>query len=961
MSNKLGFHASMAAVILLLLLTACSGGSNPVSGNFGPGGNLTGQSTVTVENNRMVWGYYHCTIDPATGATEVIPDRGLMMHVNAVEWMQPPGGSTTNLQILNMNTTNWLTQGILTMDIGLKHPFTGLNQFTGFDVMGVFITDGHKNLLSQPGVTYTDGGVVDGTMLNPDGFTRWWNTDEFNDSTIRIFSHLTGKLAISPLGLNAKLNPYKYFTDNLSETADEAAWLGSHVAERGKFGAGVTNLRRYELQWPIVGGSPLIKYDYAVVANWVAPSPNPPVNIPGDFPYSANALEPVALAVTDNSTLFCTTTTAGGDLSLDLRVYDWAYLKPGQSIDDTITRVIIEPISSTLPMPPLGYYDQTPGTWDVEAGGTNSSVWHVDIPSLMPTSSADIELFVILETIFNYDNGFGTTYPTGSPLCSYFTCKVDVKPYDPGTDLPPACETPVSALGWTTRTALELEEFTANVGDPTGDPVNIDWSVTSVGYPDIWVTTDSSTNTVDWWDVTEQGTWTGNFEVAVSVYNGEGFAGCSTIVTVSPPPTIEPVTGQGDILLTPQPDQGAEDPDITVWNTGSGSHGIIMVEDPTDPDVNEHVRMVQFDDSYSSYDQYRLLPNTPVTQLNDPSFFNDYHKFDVRLNGQTYSLTSSNDVTHRLTYPSDPINLNDPTHSFIMTYYKSPVPDNDILLWPDGDAGIPPNADPDAISWKHVVDWTSGAVSLDQRMYGLMTLSEQWLVAHPVHTGFMWLIRHKPPYTPFDTTSETHGLVLSSQGPAGSHGDIDDTDPGSMALAVDDNMPYSINWSFSPGTDLTSDVVVWYIISGESTDTLRKVHIVLLPEAEFDDTGFADVNWQVDSWIGAGSLKWMDFGGATPVDVAVLNSNKTSGGLDHKYNWLAVLLYTGTTWQVNVYDYRFVPNPADRTLLLVGSYSGADGRVPTALDVDTVDNEIHVLHHDVGGGDHRVSVLHFVP
>ena len=157
---------------------------------------------------------------------------------------------------------------------------------------------------------------------------------------------------------------------------------------------------------------------------------SPPVNVPGDFPYSANALEPVALSVADSSTLFYTSTTNGGDLILDLHLYGWSALKPGQKIPDVVNKVTVESLSPWLSLPG-GYVSKTPGTWTVADDSSNSSVWHIDVAGLAPTCAADASLMIVVETKYNYDNGFGTQYPTGASLSSYFAASAHIKPYNP--------------------------------------------------------------------------------------------------------------------------------------------------------------------------------------------------------------------------------------------------------------------------------------------------------------------------------------------------------------------------------------------------------------------------------------------------------------------------------------------------------------------------------------------------
>jgi hypothetical protein len=170
-----------------------------------------------------------------------------------------------------------------------------------------------------------------------------------------------------------------------------------------------------------------------------------------------------------------------------------------------------------------------------------------------------------------------------------------------------------------------------------------------------------------------------------------------------------------------------------------------------------------------------------------------------------------------------------------------------------------------------------------------------------------------------------------------------------MVLGVDDNNPVIVDWDPGPGVN-NSPLTVWYVLSSEPTGTSRKVHIVWLPQ-DYNILAFA-----YDEYIGAGSPWDIDFGaGNTPVDLECVYANRTGSNLDHNFNWIAVLLNTGTNWKVNVYRYE----PLFPTLVPVASFDGDVG-TPQNMDVDSVQNEIHVLWKN-SSNVYKVTVLHFVP
>jgi len=94
---------------------------------------------------------------------------------------------------------------VIDADIGLRRPFLGLNQFTGFDVKGILISDGSLNGFTDSDVNIP--GMGDTRLLNPDGYTLWWNPNEFPDIGT-IFGYIDGVLGqpYDIAGFTATLN-----------------------------------------------------------------------------------------------------------------------------------------------------------------------------------------------------------------------------------------------------------------------------------------------------------------------------------------------------------------------------------------------------------------------------------------------------------------------------------------------------------------------------------------------------------------------------------------------------------------------------------------------------------------------------------------------------------------------------------------------------------------------------------
>jgi hypothetical protein len=152
--------------------------------------------------------------------------------------------------IKDMDVSEFMSQGILRCTVTLKHPFPGLGQYNGFDVMGVFMHNGSATL-GYDNLTYSDGsGSDEALLLNPDGYTRWYNYSEFDGTGPQLLRFWSGKLSNLPAP-TAMLNPYKLFADGLLTDDDYYTWISasSNAANRNIFSAGQVNSRRYELKF----------------------------------------------------------------------------------------------------------------------------------------------------------------------------------------------------------------------------------------------------------------------------------------------------------------------------------------------------------------------------------------------------------------------------------------------------------------------------------------------------------------------------------------------------------------------------------------------------------------------------------------------------------------------------------------------------------------------------------------
>ncbi len=418
----------MATLLVLLVLAGCTAaGESPITGDVEgtPNGHISSMVSDPGAGT-FCWGMWEVSIDPVEGTYEIRPVRDAEFMVNVVMFLQPPAGNLNNLILRKMMVDMTSEPGyiIVDVDVGLKHPFPGLMRYTGFDVRGVFMQNGQY--ISELDAMLTYGGPETARQMNPDGYTRWMNAMEFTQQGVLGFTE--GRAGTPGLIPTATLNPYKYFTDGLTEVDDLTTWLHDpdNQMERGHFQPGYVNFRHYQLIWP---EGPL-DFQYAVVASYDEPTQNPPRVIPDDFPISANCAEPFHLVVTDNgSTAFYTDPdTYGGDLHLNLEVFDWGVLGHGGTIVDEIGEVSFESPGSIIPTPVT--FDAS--TLVAKPGTSVSSVFEVDIAGVEPSGQEDqLVLCRVTSAIHDsYDYGFGVPVPDAT-LAAYTMFDAPVKTETP--------------------------------------------------------------------------------------------------------------------------------------------------------------------------------------------------------------------------------------------------------------------------------------------------------------------------------------------------------------------------------------------------------------------------------------------------------------------------------------------------------------------------------------------------
>jgi len=393
-------HALLILLLLAVIAVSCSGSSNPMepSGDTGTTPAVSRDSSGTSH----LWGWYEVTLDPETGAFESVPLRGPAFTANVVGFVDgPPPNLILDIQEIIPGG------GYMDIDVnvGLRHPFPGLDMYTGFEVLGVFMGEGSQIYPGDEG--FPVAGSDDQQLLNPDGFTRWFNAFEF-ETAMPLLSYIPGKLGTPGYTPSAHINPYKLYADTIEIEDSAFDALTINKEDRGAFRPGYVNYRNYLLRFPDGAG---VTFQYAVVAHWEEPItiPDPPSSL-DDFPWSANAIESLAIKVVDNTEAwYVDGTDFGGTISLDVST---ANLWHGNGW--TVHPFEIEAYSDAYSTPVVVDY----------SSGIPGDAWFdftIEFPAETLTSSGQLPIWLeIRYPDFDYTNEFGISNMADGMLTSYF-------------------------------------------------------------------------------------------------------------------------------------------------------------------------------------------------------------------------------------------------------------------------------------------------------------------------------------------------------------------------------------------------------------------------------------------------------------------------------------------------------------------------------------------------------------
>jgi len=260
---------ALLTIITLGIFSAiigCAGGHSPVTTDLP---DQQPPKTLSYDNNRVVWGFWDVKIPEIGASPEISPNREIAMHLNILKMLESKPCSGC----LNIEDFTWLPDNTIQCDLWLHHPFSEALRFTGFDVRGIFISDGETYFPESDKWLSFDG--TNPRLLNPDGYTHLFNPTDFPEGSAPYpaLAYIKGKMATNG-DLSATLNPFVAY---------------GVANERRMFPVGASESRTVRIHVPLAP----IKFGYAVDVSWV---PVQDVVDPLiDFPPQANCHEPYSL------------------------------------------------------------------------------------------------------------------------------------------------------------------------------------------------------------------------------------------------------------------------------------------------------------------------------------------------------------------------------------------------------------------------------------------------------------------------------------------------------------------------------------------------------------------------------------------------------------------------------------------------------------------------------------------
>jgi len=934
-------------LVIFALIVGCSGGGGgtPTSPDL-TDNELTNAVTHTGATNEYIWEIGEVIIDPDTLEVSVAPLRTADFTCNILKFLQPPTGDKNNLSVSLDLAGCDLPNAFIDLDCTLTHPFPG-TVYWGFDVRVIVFAGGSTVGVHDASVRYPTPTEL--RMINADGYTRWWNRDEFGPQG-KVFGYIEGVMAPKFTTNFSKVNGYKYFANGIG-----AQQIPPNPAEatRGVFSAGSVT-REMLLQFPKVPKP--FKFKYSVSAGWVPPSSSPPSSV-DDFSLDANQQEAYQIVVTQDpaSDAFYNPDTQefGGDLILEIEVWDW---QSGGDPAGEIGGIWIE--SPTLLTNQGGIVD-VKASWTQSAGSSLNSVkYRGTLGDVTPNAVANQDLFITVESAdpITYAPPLPNFLYPSQTLAAYQLFTADIL----DTTVPTIRVT--SPNGGETLVIGETWEITwMSTGGITD--VVIEYSIDNGadGYPYQIAATTPSDGSFIWDPVEDNPTTEALMRItdAAAVPLAQDVSDAVWAISVTSPQGWNPVPGQIQMAVDdPAPNQSTAQPDLGVQNDDAGNEGAWLVDqeggiDDGTPWFYDYL----LDWSGPGGDEYPSGLSFNVAPLG---------RHDV--GGPGVSILGSSENTNQINPPL----VNDP---FTGIWYLSYIIDDgtasagDLSVFLFGDTGTadPPADDPDERPWYHLLDGSGGSpadhgLPIENDALAILIYSQLPGAPDPETLGtpgqydsgdMVFGLRQYPFDDPNSniyhwgmndwTTDNTPAPVFQA---------FDVSDPTKVRMTLD-NDSYLVTGWVEPNEDLAVPVYMidstgcWYGTLFELEYSAGMVHYLLWsavlkirPEEDPNDLYLDD---------------------ATMVDLETLPTIRFlyDGDYEQDKNWCAVVYDDNAgNYVLRVYRIDWTVEDLADAVTIVDTCDPTPG-TPLALDVDPINFEVHVIADN--GGTVEATVFNYTP
>ncbi len=926
--------AILGYLAIFILMSGCSGqgGQTPnLPDTNAP--DLTADSQVSSSGNTTyIWGTGEVTIDMEDGTAKVTPLRTVDFTLNIVKFLQPPAGNPANLSVLLDVPNCDFPNAYIELDCTLNHPFPG-TEFWGFDTRIIVFAGGSTTGVHDDTVRYP--APTELRMVNADGYSRWWNREEFFP-TNKIFGYTDGVMAPVFTTTWSRVNGFKYYANGISSTDMPP---NPEEAERGTFSSG-SESRRMKLQFPQVANP--FKFKYSIATGWLAPSVIPPTSV-DDYGITANCAEAYQVWVTQDpasTAWYADDTDLGGNLILEIEVWDW--LQGGGTVEDEISGIYIE--SPTLLSAYGGVIDAS-GWTTITGSSPNSVIYSGTINNCSPTSMELQELFITIES--SDPNTYAAPLPgfsfPDSPLAAFYLYIATMKDsgiqpdktitvtYPNGGELFVIGDTETITWDWTGAIAEVLIEYSDDAG---------------ATYPYTIATAVSNTGSYVWDPVPDNPTTQARVRITEDIlFEAQDESDANfTISDTGGEPGWNPMPGQvGMVVDDPEPNQSTVQPDFGIQNDDAGAEGAWLADQEGDGTDT----MMFFD--------YLLDWSGPGGNAYPSGFnfnFAPMGRHDVSANGVVIFGCSAN--TNQMAPPT----VNDPLTAIWYVSYllddESAPGELGTVTWGDQGSTDPPEDDPDLEPWYHTADMSSGITAVNDTD-GALANGLFWLMCFSHEAG-------APTPDPIDAGDLNFGIwaypymstsIIYRLGFPEYTTDIDPpffeafdvNDPTRMRLASDSD-------SYVTFGDPYDDT----LIGSYAIDSLNRIYLTGF-QLDWDAGNFGYMGLENTEKIFPGDDLHIDGGTAVDLEVLPTTSFLYDGDYEQGFNWLAILFDDGAGgWVIEVLHIDWTSEDDLASLIdITDPISGT----PLSIDVDPINFTIHVLYED--GGVIKATVFDYTP